>query len=139
MNNFDKIIDRKNTKCYKWDYNKEIFGKQDLLSMWVAYMDFQSPPEVLEALRKRVDHGIFGYTGIDNCTVSIYYNHKCYLCQAFSFIILINIFLYLGILNCTNLVYACTLSPKDVLFHIKLFVKSKFIMSDHIQRISRFI
>ncbi len=64
MNNFDKIIDRKNTKCYKWDYNKEIFGKQDLLSMWVADMDFQSPPEVLEALRKRVDHGIFGYTGI---------------------------------------------------------------------------
>ena len=64
MNRFDKIIDRKNTKCYKWDYNKEIFGKQDLLSMWVADMDFQSPQEVLEVLKERVDHGVFGYTGI---------------------------------------------------------------------------
>jgi len=61
---FDKIIDRKNTKCYKWDYNREIFGKEDLLSMWVADMDFQAPPEVLEVLQKRIDHGVFGYTGI---------------------------------------------------------------------------
>ncbi len=61
---FDKIIDRKNTKCYKWDYNKEIFGKEDLLSMWVADMDFKAPSEVLEILKKRADHGIFGYTGL---------------------------------------------------------------------------
>lgn len=64
MSRFNQIIDRKNTKCYKWDYNKEIFGKEDLLSMWVADMDFQAPPEVLEVLQKRVDHGVFGYTGI---------------------------------------------------------------------------
>ncbi len=64
MNKFDETVDRKNTKCYKWDYNKEIFGKEDLLSMWVADMDFQAPEEVLEILRKRVDHGIFGYTGL---------------------------------------------------------------------------
>jgi len=64
MYNFDRIINRKKTKCYKWDYNKEIFGKEDLLSMWVADMDFQSPAEVLEILRKRVDHGVFGYTGL---------------------------------------------------------------------------
>ena len=64
MSSFDQIIDRKNTKCYKWDYNKEIFGKEELLSMWVADMDFQAPQEVLEILQKRVDHGIFGYTGL---------------------------------------------------------------------------
>jgi cysteine-S-conjugate beta-lyase len=64
VSRFNQIIDRKNTKCYKWDYNKEIFGKEDLLSMWVADMDFQAPPEVLEVLQKRVDHGVFGYTGI---------------------------------------------------------------------------
>ena len=64
MSRFDQIIDRKNTKCYKWDYNKEIFGKEELLSMWVADMDFQAPQEVLEVIQKRVDHGIFGYTGI---------------------------------------------------------------------------
>ncbi len=64
MNRFDQIIDRKNTKCYKWDYNKEIFGKEKLLSMWVADMDFQAPQEVLKVLQKRVDHGVFGYTGL---------------------------------------------------------------------------
>ena len=64
MSRFDEIIDRKDTKCYKWDYNKEIFGKEDLLSMWVADMDFKAPVEVLEILRKRADHGIFGYTGL---------------------------------------------------------------------------
>ncbi len=66
MSRFDKIIDRKDTKCYKWDYNKEIFGKEDLLSMWVADMDFQAPTEVLEILMKRADHGIFGYTGLSD-------------------------------------------------------------------------
>ena len=64
MSRFDEIIDRKNSKCYKWDYNKEIFGKEDLLPMWVADMDFQAPNEVLEILQKRVDHGVFGYTGL---------------------------------------------------------------------------
>ncbi|NQT65829.1 MAG: putative C-S lyase, partial [FCB group bacterium] len=64
MSRFDRIIDRNNTKCYKWDYNKEIFGKEDLLSMWVADMDFQVPSAVLKILGKRVDHGIFGYTGL---------------------------------------------------------------------------
>jgi len=64
MSRFDQIIDRKNTKCYKWDYNKEIFGKEKLLSMWVADMDFQAPQEVLKVLQKRVDHGVFGYTGL---------------------------------------------------------------------------
>lgn len=64
MSKFDKIINRKNTKCYKWDYNKQLFGKENLLSMWVADMDFQAPPEVLKILKKRADHGIFGYTGL---------------------------------------------------------------------------
>ncbi len=72
MYNFDKIIDRKNTKCYKWDYNKEIFGKEDLLSMWVADMDFQAPQEVLKILNERVNHGVFGYTGlVDSFYLSI--------------------------------------------------------------------
>jgi len=70
MKDFDKIINRKNTKCYKWDYNMEIFGKKDLLSLWVADMDFQSPKQVLNILQKRVEHGIFGYTGL----TETYYN-----------------------------------------------------------------
>jgi cystathionine beta-lyase len=53
----DKHIERRGTGCIKWD----LFG-DDLTPMWVADMDFKSPPAVLEALRERVDHGVFGYT-----------------------------------------------------------------------------
>ncbi len=59
---FDTVIDRKNTDCAKWDGMEPLFGSNDLLPMWVADMDFKAPPEVIEALRERVDHGIYGYT-----------------------------------------------------------------------------
>ena len=54
---FDRVLDRKNTGSLKWDKYKG----RDVIPMWVADMDFQSPPAVLEALRRRVEHGIFGY------------------------------------------------------------------------------
>ncbi len=59
---FDQIIDRRGTDCTKWDGLKDIFGREDLTALWVADMDFKAPPEVIEALRDRADHGIFGYT-----------------------------------------------------------------------------
>lgn len=59
---FDTVWDRRGTDCIKWDQAKERGHKPDELPLWVADMDFQSPPEVIEALHKRVDHGIFGYT-----------------------------------------------------------------------------
>lgn len=59
---FDTIIDRRDTCCQKWDEMEHLFGTNDLLPMWVADMDFQAPPEVIEALRERVNHGVFGYT-----------------------------------------------------------------------------
>lgn len=60
--NFDRIIERSGTSSSKWDRRKKDVGEDDVLPMWVADMDFASPPPVLEALRKRVEHGIFGYT-----------------------------------------------------------------------------
>jgi cysteine-S-conjugate beta-lyase len=59
---FDEKVDRINTDCYKWDYNEAMFGTNDLIPLWVADMDFKSPPAVIEALRVRAEHGIFGYT-----------------------------------------------------------------------------
>jgi cystathionine beta-lyase len=59
---FDTIIDRRGTCSSKWDRSEKAVGVPDVLPMWVADMDFASPPPVLEALRKRVEHGIFGYT-----------------------------------------------------------------------------
>ena len=60
--NFDEIIDRRNTSCVKFDAVAERLGRNDFIPLWVADMDFLSPPCVIEALRKRVEHGIFGYT-----------------------------------------------------------------------------
>ncbi len=55
---FDTIIDRRQTQSMKWRLYAD-----DVLPMWVADMDFPSPPAVIEALRERVRHGIFGYEG----------------------------------------------------------------------------
>ncbi len=53
---FDCIIDRRNTESVKWNWFDE-----DVLPMWVADMDFRSPEPVIQALHKRIDHGVFGY------------------------------------------------------------------------------
>ncbi|KQL44807.1 cystathionine beta-lyase [Brevibacillus choshinensis] len=59
---FDQVINRVNTACEKWDDLQNRFGVSDAIPMWVADMDFKSPPPVMEALRQRVEHGIYGYT-----------------------------------------------------------------------------
>ena len=61
---FDKIIDRKGTSCVKHDRTLKEFGTNDLIPMWVADMDLASPDFVLDAIKKRCDHGILGYTMI---------------------------------------------------------------------------
>lgn len=60
--NFDEIIDRKGTNAIKVDLLKERFGRSDLIPLWVADMDFKSPPAIAEAIMDRCKHGIFGYT-----------------------------------------------------------------------------
>ncbi|MFZ3129631.1 MAG: PatB family C-S lyase [Desulfosporosinus sp.] len=63
---FDKIIDRHHTGCIKWDFNQRTFGREDILPMWVADMDFPAPEAVVEALVNRAKHGIYGYSdGMD--------------------------------------------------------------------------
>lgn len=58
--NFDEIIPRRGTNSYKWDSS----GDADVLPMWVADMDFRTALPVVEALKKRVEHGIFGYVRV---------------------------------------------------------------------------
>jgi len=61
--NFDEIIDRKNSRCHKWDGENPMYRKsENLLPLWVADMDFQSPKPIIDALIKRAKHGFFGYT-----------------------------------------------------------------------------
>ena len=58
--NFDEMISRRNTNCIKWDASAD----SEVLPMWVADMDFRTAPAIVEALQKRVAHGIFGYTRV---------------------------------------------------------------------------
>lgn len=59
---FDRIPNRKNTHSYKWDQSAKLFGNGDLLPLWVADMDFESPPAVKAAMERRAAQGIYGYT-----------------------------------------------------------------------------
>ncbi|HEE0107620.1 TPA: PatB family C-S lyase [Citrobacter gillenii] len=66
MFDFDKIIERKSDKCRKWDHQFVCsrFGAvpQDFIPLWIADMDFTSPPAVIEGFQRIVEHGTFGYT-----------------------------------------------------------------------------
>ncbi|MDQ0163895.1 MalY/PatB family protein [Aeribacillus alveayuensis] len=62
MDEFNYVVNRIGTSSVKWDMTKKLFGDENVLPMWVADMDFPSPKPVIDALIKRVEHGIFGYT-----------------------------------------------------------------------------
>ena len=75
--NFDRVLDRKGTRSIKWEYivketgvfelekTKRFYGKDRDLPMWIADMDFESPRPVVEALTRRAQHGLYGYTHTD--------------------------------------------------------------------------
>ncbi len=60
--NFDQIIDRTSTHSVKYENREAIFGQADVIPLWVADMDFASPKCVQEAIQKRAQHEIYGYT-----------------------------------------------------------------------------
>lgn len=59
---FDRVVDRKNTKCLKYDFAVERGKSEDMLPLWVADMDFPTCPAVTDALKRTIEHGIFGYS-----------------------------------------------------------------------------
>ena len=60
--NFDEIVDRRGTDCIKYDALPMFFGADDLLPLWVADMDFRTPVFIMDAIRKRLEHEVLGYT-----------------------------------------------------------------------------
>jgi cysteine-S-conjugate beta-lyase len=60
--NFDEIIKRENTNSFKFDWRHKYFGTQNVYPMWVADMDFKTPPFVIDSLKKRLEHEILGYS-----------------------------------------------------------------------------
>ena len=59
---FDEGAQREGTECEKWDSRKEVFGRADVIPLWVADMDFPSPAAVRDALVERAQQGVYGYT-----------------------------------------------------------------------------
>ena len=60
--NFDNVPARDGTNSIKFDLRKETFGAADVIPMWVADMDFSTPDFIINALKKRLDHEILGYS-----------------------------------------------------------------------------
>ena len=60
--NFDKFIDRTHTSCVKYDLRQTVFGKSDVIPMWVADMDFETPDFIRDAIIQRAGHPVYGYT-----------------------------------------------------------------------------
>ena len=58
---FNTPIERRGTHCVKFDALKEMYGREDLLSLWVADMDFATPDFIIDALKRRLDHPVLGY------------------------------------------------------------------------------
>lgn len=65
---FDEIIERRGTHCSKWDNMEKLYGvpADTGIAMWVADMDFRPPEVIQNALRKMMDHGLYGYFGDDS-------------------------------------------------------------------------
>lgn len=61
---FDKLFNRENTDSVKWNFTKKILGYDDVIPMWIADMDFETVPEVKEAIIERAAQGIYGYSEI---------------------------------------------------------------------------
>lgn len=60
--NFDEIIRREKTDSVKYDQRKQLFGTEDVIPLWIADMDFRTPDFIVEAIRRRAAHEIYGYT-----------------------------------------------------------------------------
>ena len=62
---FDRVIDRRGTGALKIEVLKERYGRDDLIPLWVADMDFLSPPAIGEVISERCKHNLYGYTNPD--------------------------------------------------------------------------
>ena len=76
--NFDDQIERRGTDAYKYVYLKDLCGREDVLPMWVADMDFATPPFVMKAIEKKLQQRVLGY----QCSGERYHNAITSWCQS---------------------------------------------------------
>ena len=72
MTDFNKPIDRRGTSCVKYDSLIETFGREDIIPLWVADMDFQTAPPIIEAIKRLAEHGVFGYTFRSQSSIEVF-------------------------------------------------------------------
>ena len=72
--NFDKIIDRKGTGAVKFDAIEKVFGKDDMLPLWVADMDFYAAPLIYESVNRKAKHGVYAYSFVNDEIFDSYIN-----------------------------------------------------------------
>lgn len=60
--NFDEVIDRSHNRAAKYDERMKKFGREDVIPLWVADMDFRTAEPIIDALKERAEEGIWGYT-----------------------------------------------------------------------------
>ncbi len=70
--NFDEVIDRRNTGAIKVDRSRVLFGTEDVIPLWVADMDFATPPFILDAISERLHHPILGYSKMPENMLSLF-------------------------------------------------------------------
>lgn len=68
------VVDRRGTNCFKWDDLKNKYGEENLISMWVADMEFKTCDEIINAMIERTTHGVFGYCGVPDEYYDAYSN-----------------------------------------------------------------
>jgi cystathionine beta-lyase len=67
-------VERRGTGTLKWDSLEEIFGDNNLTPLWVADMEFKTVPQVIQALKKRADHGVFGYGKVEDAYFDAFFS-----------------------------------------------------------------
>lgn len=121
---FDEIINRKNTYSEKWDYQGG-----DYLPMWVADMDFRSPEPLVQALLKRVEHGVFGYTENEwqlNEVVISYYRSRYHVEIPAEWIVWVS-----SVMAGANV--ACRMAGGDILYSVPMYTHIRKL-ADEIHR-----
>lgn len=130
MNDFYRETNRTNTRSVKWDLRETYFKEKDIIPMWVADMDFQTPVEVKNALTDRVNHGVFGYTITD---ANIHTSIQSWLSKRYGWEIEHDWLLYSpGVVPTLHtIIQSCTEPGDDVLIQTPVYFPFYDVIKDH--------
>lgn len=129
---FDKVVERSNTDAVKVEALSTMWGRTDLIPLWVADMDFKTPPFVLDAVKKRLDQEILGYTVRSE---EWYLSIKNWLKQRYSWNVSAEMLMYTpGIVTGLSLAVQCFSNPGDKVMVQPPVYHPFFLVTEHNHR-----